>query len=76
MMDDVTILARQLRLAIVTNVFEQGLLSKGEARELLTRPLSSGDDSTIYDDSALLGDPGGLDKIASSAPGPIATGTV
>jgi hypothetical protein len=68
------ILARQLRLAVVTNVFEQGLLSEGEARELLMRPLSPGDDSTIYDDSALLGDRDGLEKIASSAPEPVANG--
>lgn len=65
-------LARQLRLAVVTNVFEQGLLSEEEARELLTRPLSPGDDDAIYDDSALLGDPDGLEKIADSAPEPVA----
>ena len=68
------ILARQLRLAVITNVFEQGLLSEGEARGLLTRPLSPGDDDAIYDDSALLGDPDGLEKIADSTPEPVADG--
>ena len=70
------ILARQLRLAVVTNVFEQGLLSEEEARGLLARPLSPGDDDAIYDDSALLGDPDGLEKIADSAPEPVADGRV
>lgn len=64
-MDDV-VLARQLRLAIITNVFKQGLLNEEAARRLLARPLSPGDDSTIYDDSALLGDRDGLEKIANS----------
>ena len=68
------ILARKLRLAVVTNVFDQGLLDEGAARELLARPLSPGDSSTIYDDSALLGDPDGLEKIANSAPEPVADG--
>ena len=72
-MDDV-VLARQLRLAVVTNVFEQGLLDEEAARELLARPLSPGDNSTIYDDSALLGDPDGLEKIANSALEPVADG--
>ena len=65
-MYDEILLARQLRLAVITNVFEQGLLDKETARELLARPLSSGDDSTVYDDSALLGDRDGLEKIADS----------
>ena len=72
-MNDVT-LARQLRLSVVTNVFEQGLLDEEAARELLARPLSPGDDSTICNDSALLGDPDGLEKIANSVPGPAADG--
>lgn len=63
-MDNI-ILARQLRLAIITNVFKQGLLDEEAAKELLARPLSPGGDSTIYDDSALLGDPDGLEKIAA-----------
>lgn len=62
--DMMTILARQLRLAVVTNVFKQGLLDEEDARELLARSLSPGDDSAVYDDSALLGDPGGLERIA------------
>ena len=72
-MDDV-VLARQLRLAVVTNVFDQNLLDEGAARELLARPLSPGDNGTTYDDSALLGDPDGLEKIANSAPEPVADG--
>jgi hypothetical protein len=71
-MDDDVILARQLRLAVVTNVFDQGLLDEGAVRGLLAGPLSPGDDSTIYDDSALLGDPDGLEKIASSTREPVA----
>ena len=70
-MDDV-ILARQLRLSVITNVWRQGLLNEEAARRLLAMPLSPGDDSTIYDDSALLGDCDGLEKIANSAPEPVA----
>jgi len=68
------ILARKLRLAGVTNVFDQGLLNEKSARELLAGPLVPDDDSTIRDDSALLGDPDGLERIASSAPEPVADG--
>ena len=68
------ILARKLRLAVVTNVFDQNLLDEEAARELLAQPLSPGDNSTIYDDSALLGDPDGLEKIANSAREPVADG--
>jgi len=71
---NITTLARQLRLAAVTNVFEQGLLDEKAARELLARPLSPGDGSMIYDDSALLSDPDGLKKIAGSVPEPVAAG--
>ena len=70
MMNDTTVLARQLRLAVVTNVFKQGLLDEGAAKELLAGPLVPGDDSTIYDDSALLGDCSGLEKITNSIPSP------
>lgn len=72
MNDVITVLARQLRLAVVTNVLEQGLLDEKAARELLAGPLSPGDDSTIYNDSALLGDRDGLEKIASSIVEPVA----
>jgi len=55
--------ARQLRLAVITNVYKQNLLSDSEAKELLQGPLVPGDDSTIIDDSELLGDLEGLEKI-------------
>jgi hypothetical protein len=64
-MDKMTIIARQLRLAVVTNVYRQGLLTDIEAREILSGPLSPDDESTIYDDSDLLGDPDALEKIAT-----------
>lgn len=56
-------LARQLRLAVIQNVYDQGLLSKEQAVELLSGPLTPGDDSTIYDDSDLLSVPDALEKI-------------
>lgn len=46
--------ARMLRLAVVKNVFGQGLISESEAKELLSGCLSPGDESTRIDDSALL----------------------
>lgn len=46
--------ARMLRLAVVKNVFGQGLISESEAEELLSGCLSPGDESTRIDDSALL----------------------
>jgi hypothetical protein len=61
------ILARQLRLAVVTNLFDQGGLSREDAEEALRGPLTPGDESTIHDDSALLGDPDGLEKIGRTA---------
>ena len=60
-----TTLARQLRLAVITNLFGQGKLTIDEAEYLLASNLSLDDDSTFYNDSELLGDPDGLDKIAS-----------
>ena len=69
-----TVLARQLRLAVVTNVFDQNLLDEETARGLLARPLSPGDNGAIYDDSALLGDPEGVEKIAGSVREPVADG--
>ena len=47
-------LARDLRLAVTQNVFDQGLITEDEAREILSGPLTPGDDTTIYDDSTLL----------------------
>lgn len=51
---DMVQLARDLRLAVVQNVFDQGLITAEEAREILSGPLTPGDETTVYDDSALL----------------------
>ena len=64
MTDDV-ILARQLRLATISNLVGQGILDEPSAKELLSGPLEPGNESTIVDDSALLGDPEALIKIAA-----------
>ena len=58
------VLARQLRLAVVTNVFKQGLLDEEAARKILAGLLSPSD-GVACDDSALLGDPNGLEKITA-----------
>jgi hypothetical protein len=50
-------MARLLRIAMVTNQHIAGNLTKDEAITLLRGPLSPGDDTTIVDDSALLGLP-------------------
>jgi hypothetical protein len=55
--------ARQLRLACVTNVYKQGLISEVDAKEILAGRLSPENENTVIDDSTLLGDPGGLGKI-------------
>lgn len=44
-------LARSLRLAVVQNQYDQENLTEDEAKELLSGPLTPGDDSTIFDDS-------------------------
>ena len=46
--------ARDLRLAVTQNVFDQGFITEDEAREILSGPLTPGDETTVYDDSALL----------------------
>jgi len=51
---DMVQLARDLRLAVTNNLFEQGLLTEEDAREILSGPLEPGDETTIFDDSALL----------------------
>ena len=63
--DDVkmTIRARQLRLAVIKNLFDQNLLTLDDAKELLNASLTPGDDSTFCNDSDLLLDPNALDKI-------------
>jgi hypothetical protein len=64
-MDYIT-LARQLRLATITNLCDNGYLGINQARELLRGPLVPDDPSTVYDDSELLGDPEGLENIGES----------
>lgn len=59
------ILARQLRLATISNLVGQGILDEPSAKELLAGALEPGNNSTIVDDSALLGDPEALVKIAA-----------
>ena len=59
------IIARQLRLATISNLVGQGILDEPSAKELLSGALEPGNDSTIVDDSALLGDPEALVKIAA-----------
>lgn len=67
---DARTIARQLRFAMITNALMQGLLDEPSAKELLAGPLSPGDDSTIVDDSGLLGDPDALNKIAADTQSP------
>lgn len=57
--------ARKLRLAVVTSAWKNGLLSDDEAKELLNGYISQvkQTSSTYFDDSALLGNAKGLDKI-------------
>lgn len=62
-MDNV-IHARQLRLAVTKNIYKQEFITEDEAKELLAAPLTPGDSSSFYDDSALLHDPKALEKIA------------
>lgn len=54
--------ARSLRLAVITNLWKRGLLSDQEARDLLNAPLNP-HSTDVVDDSKLLGDPEGLEKI-------------
>ena len=51
---DNTSMARSLRLAVVRNVWLQGLLSEADAREVLAGPLEPGNEATRYDDSRWL----------------------
>jgi len=50
---DITFLniARSLRLAVVQQQYNLGNLTEEEAREILSSPLTPGDDATIVDDS-------------------------
>lgn len=47
-------LARSLRLAVIQNVFGQGLLTEADARDLLKGPLEPNNPLTFYDDSDCL----------------------
>jgi len=55
--------ARKLRLAVVTNVWRQGLLTAEAALEILRGRLVPNDPLTEYDDSGLLGAIDALDRI-------------
>lgn len=46
--------ARQLRLAVVQNTKDGGLITEAQAREILSGPLEPGNPSTVYDDSEWL----------------------
>lgn len=46
--------ARALRLAVVQQQYNAGNLSLDEAKEILSGPLTPGDESTTYDDSGQL----------------------
>lgn len=48
------LIARAMRLSVVQSQYDAGNLSEDEARELLSGPLSPGDESTIIDDSSQL----------------------
>lgn len=54
--DDIS-LARSLRLAITRNVFRQGMISEGGARDILSGPLSPGSPLTRFDDAEWLTKP-------------------
>lgn len=46
-----TLIARSIRLAVIQDQYEHGNITEAEAKELLTLPLTPGDNSTIFDDS-------------------------
>lgn len=46
--------ARAIRLAVVQNQYDVGNLSKEQAQELLSGPLTPGNDSSVFDDSGEL----------------------
>ena len=69
MSDNITILARQLRLAVVTNLWRQDRLTREDAKELLCGPLDPDDPGTFHDDSDLLGLPDALEQIRAEADG-------
>jgi hypothetical protein len=44
-------MARALRIAVIQQQYDIGNITEEQARELLSGPLSPGDESTIVDDS-------------------------
>lgn len=58
-------IARKLRIAVVKNVFKQGLLTEEQAKDLLSGNLDATDDLTFCDDSELLTDDNAISKIES-----------
>ena len=54
--DEVSV-ARSLRLATVRNVFEQGMISREDAKDVLSGPLSPDNPATVYDDSEWIDKP-------------------
>jgi len=63
---EATRIARQLRIAVVRNVFGQGMITEDQALELLNAPLSPGGEP-VYDDSGLLHAADALERIAGEA---------
>lgn len=49
--DDLTSIARSLRLAVIQNQYRAGNISEVQARKLLSGPLTPGDNTTVFDDS-------------------------
>ncbi len=58
--------ARELRYVAVKGMLILGIIDEAQAKEILSGALSPGDERTVVDDSALLGDPDALNKIAST----------
>jgi hypothetical protein len=50
-------LARLFRWVTVHSFYNEGAISREDAEKLLSGELSPGDESTVFDDSALLNDP-------------------
>jgi hypothetical protein len=48
----ITMMSRALRLGVICNLVHSGHITIEEAKEALAENLTSGDDSTFYDDSA------------------------
>ena len=48
------LMARSLRIAVIQSQYDAGNLTEDEAKELLSGPLTPGDESTVIDDSSQL----------------------